>query len=67
MQEFRTGNLVRHKSGGPIMMVEDISYLMVRASCVWTESSVRQHRVFELAALDLVFADGTPRDYAAEN
>ncbi|MEH2525913.1 uncharacterized protein YodC (DUF2158 family) [Bradyrhizobium sp. AZCC 2176] len=70
---LRVGNLVKHKSGGPIMMVDaappDGMRLLdgdVYCSCVWVESRVRKFRTFRFSHLETVYADGSPRNYDAE-
>jgi uncharacterized protein YodC (DUF2158 family) len=64
---IRTGNLVRHKSGGPIMMVEEIRkpdmLTPAFAECVWVENRQLRHNKFHLDALQTVYANGSPRDY----
>jgi uncharacterized protein YodC (DUF2158 family) len=71
---LRVGNLVRHKSGGPIMMVDaalpDGMWLLDHdeacCSCVWVESRVRKFGTFRSSHLETVYADGSPRNYDAE-
>jgi uncharacterized protein YodC (DUF2158 family) len=64
---LRPGNLVRHKSGGPIMMVDrevpSLDAIEPSVSCTWVED--RQHRFafFKIGTLQTVHADGAPRDY----
>jgi len=65
---FRDGNLVKHKSGGPIMMVERAPPERLRnwgdwISCVWVEDGQRNVKLFYSGELQAVYADGTPRNY----
>jgi uncharacterized protein YodC (DUF2158 family) len=68
VREIRAGNLVRHKSGGPIMMVEAVRKADMMTSafaeCVWVENNQRRHNKFHLDAIQVVYADGSPRDYS---
>jgi uncharacterized protein YodC (DUF2158 family) len=68
--EFKLGNLVRHKPGSPVMMIDGsfCSGKMVDAlvDCVWMEDKAKRSVSFPFSELNLVFADGTPRDHAAE-
>jgi uncharacterized protein YodC (DUF2158 family) len=70
MTQFRLGNLVRHKSGGPIMMVDkeappfDVSEPSI--SCTWVEARQRKYARFRMGSLQAVYADGTSRDYSKE-
>jgi uncharacterized protein YodC (DUF2158 family) len=66
---LKPGNLVRHLSGGPIMMIEKPSSWTIfepRYSCVWVENGRPQYGHFHLGSLQTVYADGTPRDYTKE-
>jgi uncharacterized protein YodC (DUF2158 family) len=63
---LRPGNLVRHKTGGPIMMVTAESPYVLGGDghfqCTWTESGERKVAEFHLSTLQPVYADGSPRD-----
>jgi uncharacterized protein YodC (DUF2158 family) len=62
---FRLGDFVRHKSGGPIMVVDrEVSRSPIEPtiSCVWTEAGERHYASFKEAELQPVYGDGTPRD-----
>lgn len=73
---LRPGNLVRHKSGGPIMMIDDlISKDQFKGvwgihdaphDCTWHENGVKKVGSFRPSELQSVYADGTPRDYDTE-
>lgn len=66
---FRLGNLVRHRSGGPIMVVDqDVlrSSMEPKVYCAWTEAGERRHACFKEGELQAVHGDGTPRDYGSE-
>jgi uncharacterized protein YodC (DUF2158 family) len=71
---FRVGNLVKHKSGGPIMMIdlappEDIWLLDPSnhpCGCIWVEDRARKFATFGSGHLQAVYADGSPRDYDQE-
>lgn len=70
---LRPGNLVRHRSGGPIMMVDD---LISREGvwgipdpthdCTWLENGIKKIGSFRASELQSVYADGTPRNYDDE-
>jgi uncharacterized protein YodC (DUF2158 family) len=70
---LRPGNLVRHKSGGPIMMVDDLisreqfernSFLRdAPHDCTWLEDGIKKIGSFRPSELQCVYADGTPRSY----
>jgi uncharacterized protein YodC (DUF2158 family) len=70
---LKPGNLVRHKSGGPIMLVDDlISREQFRESsfildaphdCTWLENGIKKIGSFRPSELQCVYADGTPRNY----
>ena len=70
----RPGNLVKHKSGGPIMMIEIappegmwlVNPTDFECYCVWVEDRVRKGGVFRLSHLQPVYADGSPRNYGEE-
>lgn len=67
MPEIRVGNLVRHKSGGPIMLVSSLLRDWGRppfAECVWVEDGKRRYNKFQLDSLQTVYADGSQRNYA---
>ncbi|MBR0896824.1 DUF2158 domain-containing protein [Bradyrhizobium tropiciagri] len=62
----RTGSLVRHKSGGPIMMVtmahpRHPMMQHVKYECTWVENQQRMVADFEAELLQPVYADGMPR------
>ncbi|MBR0757966.1 hypothetical protein JQ604_37795 [Bradyrhizobium jicamae] len=71
---FRPGNLVRHKSGGPIMMIDDIASINVYMGshdgpshqCTWVEQGIKRFGSFRASQLQCVYADGTPRNYDEE-
>jgi uncharacterized protein YodC (DUF2158 family) len=71
---LRPGNLVRHKSGGPIMMIDGVTpegmWLLdprdYWCSCVWVEDRVRKGGTFRSSHLQTVYADGSPRNYDEE-
>jgi uncharacterized protein YodC (DUF2158 family) len=73
---LRPGNLVRHKSGGPIMMVDDLisreqfkrswGIHDARHDCTWIENGMKKFGSFRPSELLCVFADGTPRNYDGE-
>jgi uncharacterized protein YodC (DUF2158 family) len=52
MAEFKAGDIVHLKSGGPAMTIEDIGdYSMdesgtLSASCIWFENKKREQAVF---------------------
>jgi uncharacterized protein YodC (DUF2158 family) len=66
---FRLGNLVRHRSGGPIMVVDrevPHSSIEPRVGCVWIEAGERRHASFKEGELHAVHGDGRPRTHHAE-
>jgi hypothetical protein len=71
---LRPGNLVKHRSGGPIMMVDlgpldqfmPMRPLDPECSCVWVENGVKKGAAFPVSHLQPVYADGTPRNYDEE-
>jgi uncharacterized protein YodC (DUF2158 family) len=73
---LRPGNLVRHKSGGPIMMVDDLisreqfkdmfGFHDAAHECTWLENGVKKIGSFRALELQSVYADGTPRNYDDE-
>jgi uncharacterized protein YodC (DUF2158 family) len=66
---LRPGNLVKHRSGGPIMVVDrEVSHSSIepRVSCVWIEAGQRRCASFKEGSLQAVNGDGSPRDYDAE-
>jgi uncharacterized protein YodC (DUF2158 family) len=70
---LRPGNLVRHKSGGPIMMIDDLissegiwGFYDAPHQCAWVEDGVKKFDNFRAPELQCVHADGTPRNYDAE-
>jgi len=70
MYSFRVGNLIRHKSGGPIMTVEYVHKLGLGLppvlDCVWVESRQRKFSSFPGDMVEAVYADGSPREYSKE-
>ena len=66
---LRPGNLVRHKSGGPIMMVDDLvsreqfkgmfGFHYAPHDCTWLENGVKKIGSFRASELQSVYADGT--------
>jgi uncharacterized protein YodC (DUF2158 family) len=68
---FRAGNLVRHLSGGPIMMIDGVYqhrwFDVPTLSCVWVEDGERRASRFTGDLVQTVFADGSPRDYSKED
>ena len=67
--EVRVGNLARHKSGGPIMLIDCVHQSVGGnwVGCVWVENGERRSSQFKFDDLDLVSADGSPRNYATES
>lgn len=73
---LRPGNLVRHKSGGPIMMIDDLTSRDqfkglwgihdAPHDCTWHEKGVKKIGSFRPSELQSVYADGTPRNYDTE-
>jgi uncharacterized protein YodC (DUF2158 family) len=67
MKSFRPGNLVQHKSGGPIMMVASepgVGRGDDRYPCVWVENGERRYASFHLSSLQQPLnADGVPLEY----
>ena len=70
---LRPGNLVRHKSGGPIMMIDDREWMGgsrgppdPQHQCTWVENGTKKAAMFQESQLQCVYADGTPRDYDEE-
>jgi uncharacterized protein YodC (DUF2158 family) len=73
---LRSGNLVRHKSGGPIIVVDDVvsrervgrsSFVRdARHDCTWLENGIKRVGSFRPSELQCVHADGTPRNYDEE-
>jgi uncharacterized protein YodC (DUF2158 family) len=68
---LRPGNLVRHKTGGPVMMIEwetgaDAFGRDAHCLCVWVENGARRFATFHRWTLQPVHADGSPRRYDAE-
>ena len=73
---LRPGNLVRHKSGGPIMMVDDLipreqfrgafGFYDSHHDCTWLENGLKKTGSFRPSELKCVYADGTPRNYDEE-
>lgn len=73
---LRPGNLVRHRSGGAIMMVDDLisrerfgRSSFVRDAphyCTWLENGTKKISSFHPSELQCAYADGTPRNYDDE-
>lgn len=66
---FRLGNLVRDRSGGPIMVVDQAVLrwsMESKVCCAWTEAGKRRHASFKEGELQAVHGDGTPRSYGSE-
>jgi len=66
---FRVGNFVKHKSGGPIMVVDDAPAWPVQTEpigCVWVEDGQTKAAQFHPAVLQAVYGDGSPRNYDDE-
>jgi uncharacterized protein YodC (DUF2158 family) len=71
---LRPGNLVRHKSGGPIMMIDDLisrdeftwNVRDAPHDCTWLENGVKKTGSFRASELQCVYADETPRNYDGE-
>ncbi len=57
MEEFKVGDVVSLKSGGPDMTIESIPYKRghlvyeTKAVCVWFENKLLKRDVFEVAVL----------------
>lgn len=54
--EFKAGDVVRLKSGGPLMTIEGIGEYGLgsttkRANCIWFEGTKRMDALFELITL----------------
>ncbi|EJN11542.1 putative small protein (DUF2158) [Bradyrhizobium sp. YR681] len=67
--QLRPGNLVKHRSGGPIMVVDrEVSHSSNEplVSCSWVEAGQRHSASFKEDSLQAVNGDGSPRDYEAE-
>ena len=66
--QLRVGNLVKHKSGGPIMIVDwaPAYPVQMEVGCIWVEDRKTKAGHFQPAVLQPVFADGTPRNYDDE-
>lgn len=37
--KFRVGDRVQHKTGGPVMVVDEVSFTGRRVTCVWWDPS----------------------------
>jgi uncharacterized protein YodC (DUF2158 family) len=48
--QFKSGDIVQLKSGGPTMTVEEIDG--TQANCVWFEGTKHKTGLFELSALE---------------
>ena len=69
--QLRVGNLVRHKSGGPIMMVSRVlprlpMMAFFKYECTWVEDNKKLVEEFDEKLLQTVYADGSPRNYDDE-
>jgi uncharacterized protein YodC (DUF2158 family) len=58
MAEFKEGDRVQLKSGGPIMTIEELGNFSPSgpengARCVWFDNGQAQERVFSIATLNL--------------
>ena len=57
MEEFKAGDVVCLKSGGPDMTIESIPYINgplvyeSKAVCVWFENNLQKHGVFDTVVL----------------
>jgi uncharacterized protein YodC (DUF2158 family) len=51
MPEFKAGDIVRLKSGGPKMTIDTIDNSF--ATCVWFEGTERKQDVFSLASIEI--------------
>ena len=53
--QLKVGDVVRLKSGGPDMTIENIGKYVHKdgAMCVWFDGKKRFHEVFDLATLEL--------------
>ena len=66
---LRPGNLIRHKSGGPIMVVDrEVSHSSNEpvVSCVWVEAGQRHCASFKEGTLQAVGGDGLPRSHESD-
>jgi uncharacterized protein YodC (DUF2158 family) len=66
---LRPGNLVKHRSGGPIMVIDrEVSHSSIEpwVSCIWIEAGQRHCASFKEGSLQAVNGDGSPRDYDAD-
>lgn len=71
---LKPGNLVTHKSGCPIMLIDRVwpehLWLMNRSDypcdCTWVEDRVPRAATFLATQLRPVYADGSPRSYDEE-
>ena len=61
--QLRVGDLVRHKSGGPIMMVDWAPAYPVQreVGCSWVEDGQKKAAYFDPAVLQTVYGDSSPR------
>lgn len=58
MPDFKKGDTVRLKSGGPLMTIDHIGNFgplgpEIGARCVWFERNEPQERVFDVAVLEI--------------
>jgi uncharacterized protein YodC (DUF2158 family) len=56
MSDIKKGDLVKLKSGGPVMTVQEIDDYTMKgskddASCVWFDGTEPKEKVFELSTL----------------
>jgi uncharacterized protein YodC (DUF2158 family) len=51
MDQFKVGDVVELKSGGPKMTVEDVTSWQGKAKCVWFEGAQAKEEIFEVATL----------------
>ncbi len=70
MIEFRIGNLVKHKLGGPIMVINGTSKgapgKFALYTCTWVEDGQKKQEILSGQLLQHVYADGSPRDYQVD-
>ena len=59
MAEFKKGDVVRLKSGGPKMTIDSVEEYgsgnksNIRAICIWFDGGERKEGVFKLASLEI--------------
>ena len=49
---MNVGDIVRLKSGGPVMTVESVNQGKTKARCVWMKNETPMERTFSIAALE---------------